>query len=152
MGTRRTRRDTERPPSGAGEIISRDRDDQKPLIPTLPEMQAVGRTPDGRVAPHEFNAVVARVVAQLAANGANADEIARILNLRPGTLRKHYWFELDNGTLHANMSVATALYVQAARVGNVRATEIWLKARAGWRETDDKNADRSPLSIIIHNG
>jgi len=122
----------------------------RPLLPALREMHAVGRDPDGRTLPHDFDIQIAAVVAQLAANGATPDEISRLLNLRPGTLRKHYRYELENGCLHANMTVATSLFAAARVPGNIRAAEIWLKARAGWRETDDKNANQSPLNIHIH--
>jgi hypothetical protein len=75
-----------------------------------------------------------RQVEAMAAYGIPETDIARVLNIDPKTLRKHYREELDLGETKANAQVAGFLF-NAAKNGNVTAQIFWLKTRARWRET-----------------
>jgi hypothetical protein len=61
-------------------------------------------------------------------------DIARVLDIDPKTLRKHYRRELDTAFVHANARVAQSLFNQATSGNNVAAAIFWLKVRAGWRD------------------
>lgn len=61
-------------------------------------------------------------------------DIARVLDIDPKTLRKHYRRELDTAFVHANARVAQSLFNQATTGNNVAAAIFWLKVRAGWRD------------------
>lgn len=116
-----------------------------------PSLKWVGRDPKtGKVIPHKArNEKIAQQVAQYTANGLGENEIAALLNLRPGHLRQFYYRELHNGLTGANMQVATGAFKRAKK--EQRAAEFWLQARAGWRTKDEKNVtDVSPLQIFIH--
>jgi hypothetical protein len=119
-------------------------------LPSITSMALVGRDPEGRTLPHDFDRNVAELVAKMRAAGRQEQEISRLLNIRVGVLRRHYRYELDNGAVYHETAVAICLLDQASKPGNVRATELYLKARAGWRETDDKQSGVSPLHIHIH--
>ena len=87
----------------------------------------------GRCA-HRPDPAQRRQVEAMAAYGIPEADIARVLNLDPKTLRKHYREELDLGETKANAQVAGYLF-NAAKNGNVTAQIFWLKTRAKWRET-----------------
>jgi len=61
------------------------------------------------------------------------------------TLREAFEVELGQGPARANSSVAESLYKMATGTGGVKripaAAIFWLKARAGWRETVNIEAD-----------
>lgn len=75
-------------------------------------------------------------VETMASYGITEFDIARVLNISPPTLRKHYSYELDTGHIKANSMVAQSLYQKALGSGNgaVAACIFWLKVRAGWVE------------------
>ena len=56
------------------------------------------------------------------------------LDIDPKTLRKHYRRELDTAHIRANAAVANRLFKRAT-TDSVAAGIFWLKAQAGWRET-----------------
>lgn len=77
-----------------------------------------------------------RTVKGMAAVGVPAEDIARVLDVDPKTLRKHFRRELDTGSVEANARVAQSLFQKA--IGNTPQSTIaaifWLKTRAGWVE------------------
>lgn len=83
---------------------------------------------------HQPDPAQRRQVEAMAAYGIPEDEIARLVDIDPKTLRKHYRDELDLGATKANAQVAGFLF-NAARNGNVTAQIFWLKTRARWKET-----------------
>jgi hypothetical protein len=84
--------------------------------------------------PHEPTDKTRMTVDGMAGCGVREDEIALFLDIDPKTLRKHYRRELDTAHVRANTAVANRLYKHATGE-SVAAAIFWLKARAGWRET-----------------
>src|SRR5262252_10916294 len=74
-------------------------------------------------------------VRHLAGLGVSQDDIARIVQCSPKTLRKRCREDLDCGAAEANAIVSGCLFA-AAKGGNIAAQIFWLKSRAGWREHD----------------
>ncbi len=72
-------------------------------------------------------------VRYLAGLGLPQDDIARIIDCAPKTLRKRFRDELDRGIAEANAMVSGYLFA-SAKGGNTTAQIFWLKTRAGWRE------------------
>jgi hypothetical protein len=70
--------------------------------------------------------------------GATHEEIAAVLGISEPTLRKYYREELDASPMEANAKVAQSLFRQATNPDkpNVVAAIFWMKARAGWRDSD----------------
>lgn len=68
-----------------------------------------------------------------AAIGVPQDNIAKLIDCDPKTLRKHFRDELDRGMAEANAEIANCLY-ESAKGGNVAAQIFWMKVRAQWRE------------------
>jgi hypothetical protein len=69
-----------------------------------------------------------------AAVGVPHDQIGLLLGISKPTLIKHYRRELDIGKARANSAVGKSLFKQATS-GNTAAAIFWMKAQAGWRET-----------------
>jgi len=97
--------------------------------------------------PHEPTDKTRAEVQALAGFGIREDEIAIYVGIDAKTLRKYYRSELDSGHIKANAAVARALYRQAVDEGSTSAAIFWLKARAGWRET--QNIEHSGININI---
>ncbi len=120
------------------------------FAPRSSSLRDAGRDPrTGKVIPHKFSAKVAARVAQLIASGATAADIAVLLNIRPGHLKQYYSKQLEFGQVAVNMDVAGAVLRQAKNGKNMRASEFWLKNRAGW-DKDQKEVPAAPLMIHIH--
>lgn len=69
--------------------------------------------------------------------GIRQDDMAKILDVDPKTLRKHCRKELDQGSIKATMKVAQNLFKQATEENNTAAMIFWMKARAGWTEKSE---------------
>ena len=69
---------------------------------------------------HKPDPAQRRQVEAMAAYGIPETDIARVVNIDPKTLRKHYRDELDLGSTKANAQVAGFLF-NSARNGNVTA-------------------------------
>jgi hypothetical protein len=81
-------------------------------------------------------------VRHLAGLGVAQDDIAKIIDCAPKTLRKCFRDELDRGVAEANATISGSLF-GAAKGGNVTAQIFWLKTRAHWRE---QKAANDPVS------
>jgi len=115
-----------------------------------PSMKDVGRDPaTGRSLPHERDERLAKRVAFHVAAGMSKNDIAEMLNIRPGKLEECYGHELKHGLNMANAQVAQAMH-KAATEGDVTAGKFWLKARAGWKDGESAQQSASPLQIHIH--
>ena len=79
------------------------------------------------------NDAVRERVRYLAGVGVRQDDIAKIIDCAPKTLRKRLRDELDRGAAEANATIAGYLFA-AAKAGNIAAIIFWLKTRANWRE------------------
>ena len=77
-------------------------------------------------------------VKMLSAMGLRHDEIALVMHITPPTLRKHFWPELQAGRPEATAKVANSLFKMATNPDkpNVIAAIFWLKAQAGWRDSE----------------
>jgi hypothetical protein len=106
--------------------------------------------------PFVVNATVREKVRHLAGLGVRQDNIARIVECSPKTLRKRCRDDLDCGAAEANAIVSNCLFA-AAKGGNIAAQIFWLKSRARWRErdaSDDRSADgdadaNSPVVLVL---
>src|SRR5205823_14491451 len=90
----------------------------------------------------------------MAGFGIPEDDIARVLEIAPERLRVLYARELDGARIKANAKVVENLFRKATGEGReaVTAGIFWLKARAGWKETDVHQlggASESPIKVII---
>jgi hypothetical protein len=70
-----------------------------------------------------------REVLAMTGFGILQNDIARMLEIDPKTLRKHYRRELDTGATQANARVAQTLYLMATKEKNVAACIWWTKCR-----------------------
>ncbi len=86
---------------------------------------------------HKPDETARRQVEAMAGYGVAEADIARVLEIDPKTLRKHYRDELDTGHIKANTHIAESLYRKALGDGpqSVTAAIFWLKTRARWKET-----------------
>jgi DNA-binding XRE family transcriptional regulator len=75
-----------------------------------------------------------KMVENMSAMGIRQDDMAKMLEIDPKTLRKHCRKELDQGSIKATMKVAQSLFKQATEDHNTAAQIFWMKARAGWTE------------------
>lgn len=94
-----------------------------------------------------------RQVEAMAGYGIPEADIARVLDIDPKTLRKHYRDELDTGHIIANAKVAESLFRKATgdHRQSVTAAIFWLKTRARWREPQPGDADAAemPTEIVL---
>jgi glycosylphosphatidylinositol transamidase (GPIT) subunit GPI8 len=74
------------------------------------------------------------MVKMMAALGCRHEDIGRIMDMTPKTLRKHFRNELDTGAIEANNKVVQSLFEMATKGKNTTAAIFWTKARCGWRE------------------
>ena len=90
-----------------------------------------------------------RTVKTMAGFGIPHTDIAPFLGIDTKTLRKHFREELDRGMTEANAKVAQSLFQMATQGKNVAAAIFWMKARAGWREKQEVDANvRSDMRAI----
>src|SRR5690242_11392933 len=83
-----------------------------------------------------------RQVEAMAGFGVPEVHIAKVIDIDPKTLRKHYRSELDKAHIQATAKVAESLFRKATGEGpqSVTAAIFWLKTRGGWRETPQDHA------------
>lgn len=109
----------------------------------------------GEVIPHTPNKRTAIKVAQYTAAGLGLNDIAVLLNIRPGQLKQCYSRELATALGATVAEVAGAMIKRAKKVNggavSQRAGEFYLQAKAGWRTGDQKSTlDVPMLNINIH--
>ncbi len=98
---------------------------------------------------HEPSEKTRAEVAALAGVGTCQADISLYLDIDEKTLRKYYRRELDTSTIKLNAAVAKSLYSSAIG-GNMSAAIFWLKTRAKWRETDEKETEeQQPLNVVF---
>ena len=110
--------------------------------------------------PFVVNDAIREKVRHLAGLGVPQDDIARIVQCSPKTLRKRCRDDLDCGAAEANAIVSGCLFA-AAKGGNITAQIFWLKSRARWRERDasdhraadgDAEANSRVVLVLPDNG
>jgi hypothetical protein len=93
-----------------------------------------------------------RQVKAMAAYGVPQGDIATVLNIDAKTLRKHFWIELQTGSIEANAKVAQSLFQRATTEkgsAGVTAAIFWLKTRAGWREQAAEEVGKKEQREIV---
>lgn len=111
----------------------------------------LGRDINGKIIPHERDEKIAHQIAEWVAIGAGENEIAQFLQVRPGVLRKHYKYELDNGKFANDMQVGSTILSMAKSGASERMALFYAKARMGWRESDSNDTNNAALlNIHIH--
>jgi hypothetical protein len=75
-----------------------------------------------------------RMVESLAGFGMQQDSIARLVDIDPKTLRKHFRRELDCGADKANFQVLSTFHKMATSGKHPAMTIFWCKTRLGMRE------------------
>ena len=110
--------------------------------------------------PFVVNDALREQVRHLAGLGVSQDDIARIVQCSPKTLRKRCRDDLDCGAAEANAIVSGCLFA-AAKGGNITAQIFWLKSRARWRERaapdhraagGDAEANSPVVLVLLDNG
>ena len=91
-----------------------------------------------------------RTVKTMAGFGIPHTDIAPFIGIDTKTLRKHFREELDRGTTEANAKVAQSLFQMATQGKNVAAAIFWMKARGGWREKHEVDANVRTDMRAIH--
>ena len=108
----------------------------------------VGRTPDGRVIPRVREEELAKQIAEWAALGAQVEEMAIRLNMRPGQIRHLYGYEIQTGKFMADMDVGGAILRMAKVVPSVAV--FYAQSRMGWKTNDKDEGKEGFLNIHIH--
>jgi hypothetical protein len=93
-----------------------------------------------------------RAVRAMSAYGIPQDDIAKVIDIAPKTLRLAFRAELDKAAIEATAKVAETCYQMAISGQHPAATFFWLKTRAGWRETNRHEhfgADGGPIEMIV---
>ena len=87
----------------------------------------------------------------MAGYGVPETNIAKVIDIDPKTLRKHYRNELDTGAIKATARVAEFLYKKATTEGPqcVTAAIFWLKTRAAWKETTVQEIAGEPQRMVL---
>jgi hypothetical protein len=91
-----------------------------------------------------------RTVKTMAGFGIPHTDIAPFIGIDTKTLRKHFREELDRGMTEANAKVAQSLFHMATQGKNVAAAIFWMKARGGWREKQEVDANLRTDMRAIH--
>ena len=91
----------------------------------------------GTNAAHVPTADTRNKIKAMVAIGIEHENIAKVMDISPKTLRKHYRAELDLGMIEANAAVGGAMFRAATTKGpgQVTAGIWWTKTRMGWSET-----------------
>lgn len=80
----------------------------------------------------------------------NLAQVAHVVGVHPQTLVKKMRdmpdlrAAIERGRAKANYNVGHSLYINATKNENVEAQKFWLKARAGWRDTERIELARGP--------
>jgi glucose dehydrogenase len=90
-----------------------------------------------------------RTVLSAVGMGMSKTTIGALLGLNYRTLQKYYKEELDTGVDRANMAVAKSLYGRAISGKDTIASIFWLKARAGWQDTQKTIHEGVPEKITV---
>lgn len=91
-------------------------------------------------AKHEPTDKTRRQVEAMSSYGIPQEEIAKVIDIDPKTLRKHYRRELDIAETKANAMVAGKLY-ENCMSGKEASIFFWLKTRAGYKEVTKVEQD-----------
>ena len=88
------------------------------------------------------------LVVKLARTGMRQEDIAKVLEIAPHTLRKHYHKEWKEGAVVANGEVIEKLF-DMVKNGNTAATIFWAKARCGMHDKGGKRERKTSQAPTI---
>lgn len=76
--------------------------------------------------------------------------IAKVMRVSEPTLRKHYSHELETGAIEANVKMGKSLFDKGMGPGKegVTAAIFWMKARAGWRDSDAEGGKKANQEAV----
>lgn len=118
-------------------MSQRKKKDYKQHLETVRELlKTAGRHPGGRIKAAGYDQRTAGRVEAMAAMGLDTREIAVMLDLRPGQVREIYGRDLECMRATVHMAVAMRMLDDALNHEDWRAAQFWLKAKAGWQETN----------------
>ena len=108
----------------------------------------------GRGGGFSFNDRDRKQVETMVGMGLTQAQIAHIMQISVGSLQKYFPAELHVGMAAANLAVAKNLYEVATSKenGSVPAAIFWLKARAGWKTTEEDKEKDNNVTIKIVGG
>ena len=89
-----------------------------------------------------------RKVRAMAGFGVPDEDIAILIEVDLGTLRRHFMHDLGRGAAEGTARIAQTLFQVATVDRNVAALIFWLKSRAGWSERHQVQVVSSPLESI----
>ncbi len=98
---------------------------------------------------YQVSEKTSREVRMMAGLGVRQEDIARVLDITPKTLRKHFREELDLGGIQSNAQVMNTLYRMAISGRNTAATIFWAKVRCGLRERAPQQEGGQPASMLV---
>ncbi|MEJ8847684.1 hypothetical protein [Variovorax rhizosphaerae] len=112
----------------------------------MPKTAALPQTPKrGRGRPRiERDEQVARRIKAMVGMGASLMMIADLEDRDRHVLARLYEREIATGATEANLAIAQALFAAAKR-GDVKAMQFWLRCRAGWCESQ-------PTRVVEYHG
>lgn len=111
-------------------------------------LKNIGRDKNGRVIPHKRSEKTAVKVRMWAAGGYSENDIAIMLNIRPGLVRECYGKELNHGKDMVGMDLTAHAYKRAKQNDNM--LRFVLKARHDWRDGESRPTEVGLLNIHIH--
>jgi hypothetical protein len=91
-----------------------------------------------------------REVLVMAGFGIVQEQIAKMLDIDPKTLRRAFRRELDVGMTEASVRVAKSLFEMATKDKVPAAAIFWMKARAGWKEKQDITIEGTQTLQLAH--
>lgn len=111
--------------------------------------------PHGRP-PYEPTDQDRAIVKNLVAAGTPESRICECLNMSQGidqeTMRKHFVRELTTARQEVTVMAMRGVVARIA-AGDLEACRLWLRCRAGWKETqatEVSGPDGAPISGVIH--
>jgi hypothetical protein len=86
-----------------------------------------------------------KLVSALTACGNSPEEIAKILGIKPGVMRKYFREELELGGTQANAKVLGSIFKAATQENNMTAAIFWAKTQGGTKQKRSKNGAGSEM-------
>jgi hypothetical protein len=74
------------------------------------------------------------LVKALTACGNSHEEIAKVLSMKPGMVRKFFRDEIQVGTTQANSKILGAIFKAATQDNNMTAAIFWAKTQGGTKQ------------------
>lgn len=123
---------------------------RRPLKPSALALAEAPRNPlTGEYLPRGRDEAVAAAVEMAAGLGFSAEEIAVLCRVDVPALQSEYAQELAGGGLRANHEVAAAFLLAARSGEDWRASEAWLRYRAGWEDRSKPQAGDILIEINL---